>query len=84
MNITKLPIRNLARTNLDTYTAIILPNLRTKLDENVVNKLKSWVRAGGTLIGYKNSANWLSANKFINLEFVTPKVEAKNITFEQR
>ena len=84
MNITKLDQNNLSRANISKYTTIILPNSNLNLSENTLEKLKNWVRSGGVLIGYKNAVKWLSNNKFMKLEYNEPKVEAKNVTFEQR
>jgi hypothetical protein len=84
MNITKLDQNNLSRANISKYTTIILPSFNLNLSDNTLEKLKNWVRGGGVLIGYKNAVKWLSNNKFIKLEYNEPKVEAKNVTFEQR
>lgn len=54
------------------------------MTEVMLKKLKSWVQSGGVLIGYKNAVRWLSQNKFIDLKYATAKVEAKNISFEQK
>lgn len=84
MNITKLDQNSLSRANISKYTTIILPSSNLNLSDSTLEKLKSWVRSGGVLIGYKNAVKWLSNNKFMKLEYNEPKVEAKNVTFEQR
>lgn len=86
MKITKLDLSNFWRADLSRYTDIILPNQwgGRALGEDEAKKLKEWVRNGGTLIGYKNAANWLDKNKFLDLEFKENEIEAKNVTFEQR
>ena len=47
-------------------------------------EIKDWVKDGGTLIGYKNAANWFNTNEFMKLEFLENKVKAKDISFEER
>ncbi len=85
MKITKLDVNSLSRADLSRYTDIILPNSwGSALDKNDTKKLQEWVRRGGTLIGFKNAAQWFDRNEFMNLEFEENEVEAKNVTFEQR
>jgi hypothetical protein len=84
MNISKLDLLYLEKTNISKYTTIIIPSTKMKLDTSVVDKLKSWVREGGILIGYKDAVKWLSSNEFIELNYEKEEVEAKNITFEQK
>jgi len=83
MLLTKLDTRNFSRTDLSRYTDIILPN-NYALDKNDAEKLKDWVKDGGTLIGYKNTGNWFDSNKLLEMKFKTRKDTATNISFEQR
>lgn len=83
--ISKLDLSNFNRMNLDKYTTIILHNsFGGALDETAKRKLQTWVRNGGTLIGYRNAANWLSENDFMNLEFRKKDRNAENISYENR
>jgi len=84
MNVTKLDLEYLKNVDISEYTSIIVPSTKVKLDEETINKLMAWVKEGGTIIGYKNAVKWLSKNKFIELEFESSKVEAKNISYEQK
>jgi hypothetical protein len=84
MNITKLDVSYIDRIDFSKYTTIIIPSTSKKLSNGTVDKLKNWVKDGGTIIGYKNAVKWLSTNKFINLQYTSAKVEAKNVTFEQK
>lgn len=84
MNVTKLDLEYLKNVDISEYTSIIVPSTKVKLDEETINKLMTWVKEGGTIIGYKNAVKWLSTNKFIELEFESSKVEAKNISYEQK
>jgi hypothetical protein len=55
------------------------------MDKGIVEKLKVWVRNGGTLIGYRNAARWLSKEKFISLDFKKRKNDTINgISFEDK
>ncbi len=85
MKITKLDLTDFSRADLSRYTDIILPNAwGNPVGEKEAAKLKEWVQNGGTLIGYKNAANWLDNNEFMDLELEENEVQAKNVTFEQR
>ena len=83
MRITKLDVKNFGRTDLSSYTDIILPNSRGALDKEDAQKLKEWVRNGGTLIGYKNAANWFKTHDFMKMELLENDVKAKDVTFEE-
>lgn len=83
--ITKLETGNFNRITLSKYTHIVLPNSRRQpFDKEKAEKLKTWVRNGGTLIGYRNAAQFFKNNEFMKIEFATPKNDAKNISFEQK
>jgi hypothetical protein len=85
ITVTKLDTKNFNRTDLSRYTDIILPNSwGSALDKEQAGKLKSWIEAGGTAIGFKNTGKWLSSNELLKMEFKTKKDSAKNISFEQR
>lgn len=84
MNITKLDVTYLKNMEISKYTTIVIPSSKMKLNKETVTKLKTWVKNGGTLIGYKNAVEWLSSNDFIKLDYAEAKVEAKNISFEEK
>ncbi|MFD2517896.1 M14 family metallopeptidase [Salinimicrobium flavum] len=85
MKITKLDLSRFSRADLSRYTDIILPNAwGNAVGEEEMKKLKEWVQNGGTLIGFKNAAQWFEKNDFMDLEFIENDVQAKNVTFEQR
>jgi hypothetical protein len=81
--LTKIDTRGFERRDLSRYTHIILPNAYS-LPKNVTDKLRNWVRNGGTLIGYRNAVRYLNTNKFIKLDIKKTGIDAKNVTFEQR
>ncbi|MGB5943334.1 MAG: M14 family metallopeptidase, partial [Leeuwenhoekiella sp.] len=83
--ITKLDARNLNYTDLSSYTTLILPNgSGNALDKNATDKIKDWVRDGGTLIGYSNVARYFGSNEFMKLDFKSSDNVAKDVSFEQR
>lgn len=85
MKITKLDLKDFSRADLSRYTDIILSNSwGNALDDSSTEKIRTWVRNGGTLIGYRNAASWLNRNNFLNITFKQNEVEAKNVSFEER
>lgn len=83
--ITKLNTTHFSRADLSRYSHIILPNNRgLRLSKNQIDKLKNWIKQGGSLIGYKNAANYFKTHEFMGIEFAKPKNDAKNISFEQK
>ncbi len=84
IKLTKLDMSYASSINLSKYTTIIVPNSNS-IDKNLEAKLKTWVRNGGVLIGYRNAVNWLSNKKFINLQFNKTKIDTvENVTFENK
>ncbi len=86
MKITKLDVDYFNRVDLSIYTDIIIPSSwgSGALNKNGINKLKEWVKDGGTVIGYRNVAEWLNKNEFIKLSFKKDTLVAKKISFEQK
>lgn len=83
MHLTRLDTRYFSRVDISKYTHIIIPS--SGLDKNAVEKIKTWVRNGGVVVGYKNTARWMASNKMINLKFDRPKTDSiTNVSFENR
>ena len=84
MKVSKLDMSYLRRVDLSRYNVLIVPNSYS-MNKSIVQKLKTWVRNGGTLIGYRNATRWLNSNKFISLDFKKRKNDTvKNVSFENR
>ncbi|WP_372919567.1 M14 family metallopeptidase [Salegentibacter sp.] len=85
MKITKLDTRNFSRADLSRYTDIIIPNSwGNALGKNEADKLKTWVKNGGTLIGYRNMARWFKRHDFMDVEIKKDSLVAEDISFEER
>ena len=86
MKITKLDTDYFSRVDLSRYTALIVPSIYgNALDKNAVAKIKDWVKAGGTLIAYRNAAFWLNSNEIMKINFKKDSaIVAKNIPFDKR
>ena len=82
--LTKLDTRNIHTADLRKYSTIILPNTSGSSLDKVKDHLKTFVKNGGVLIGYRNSLKWLNTQKFIKLDFKKSKGETKNVSFTDR
>jgi hypothetical protein len=82
--VTKLDTRNFYRIDLSRYNTIIIPNSYSALDKGDIEKLKLWVKDGGTLIAYRNTLQWISNSEFLKIDFKENKLSAKNISFEKK
>jgi len=65
--ISRIRSESLPFLNLNEYDVIIMPGTRGSLasvvDSTTAERLKSWVREGGTLIGTENAASYLTKNR---------------------
>jgi len=86
MKITKIDKEYLNTVDLSVYTDIIMPRSFGKVsyDKDVSKKLNDWVKAGGTLIGYGNMANWFNEHELMSSIFRKDTLKAKDISFIQK
>lgn len=86
IKITKIDLSYLEEADLSAYTDIILPGSRgkTPLSDKLAEKIKTWVEAGGTLIGYRNAANWVDKHEFMELKFKQDTLVAKSVSFGEK
>ena len=84
ISITKLDIKDLAYTDLSSYSHFIIPSYSGKSLEENLDKIKKFVKDGGTLIGYRLATRWLDRNEFIDLEFLKQNPKAVGISFEDK
>lgn len=86
MKITKLDTRYFDSVDLDQYTDLILPSGWGDkiLDKKGADKVKAWVKKGGTVIGFRNTVNWFKTHEMIKLTMKKDTLVAKNIPFDQK
>ncbi|MBT8299096.1 MAG: zinc carboxypeptidase [Maribacter sp.] len=84
MQLTKLDMAYLSSVDLSKYTDLIIPSTNSRgggLAKKYAEKIKEWVKDGGTLIAYRNASEWLNKNEVIELKFRKDTLIAKNISF---
>ncbi len=86
IKLTKIDTEYLGRTDLSSYTDIIIPGTWGSggLSKSNAEKLKEWVKDGGSLIGYRTTANWFGQQEFLDLKFKKDTLVAKNISFGEK
>lgn len=77
MPITKVSTDNVGRIDWSSYNTLILPSgFYSSLGESTVDRIKQWVREGGTLITLRSATSWAISSKFVNEKFADgPKRE---------
>lgn len=68
--VTKVETQRLGRIDMSRYTHIIMVNGRYNFNDALTSQLQSWVRNGGTLIGQKGGARWMSENSLLGADFI--------------
>ncbi|UJH66800.1 M14 family zinc carboxypeptidase [Allomuricauda sp. SCSIO 65647] len=86
MKITKIDTRYFKNVDLGKYTDLIIPSGWNSqiLNKEGAEKIKAWVKSGGTVIGYRNVANWFKKNEFMKLEMKEDTLVAKDISYDQK
>ena len=58
--ITKIDIRQLSRVDLSRYTHFIIPSYSGGLLNSSKDKIENWIKAGGSLVAYRDAIKWVS------------------------
>ncbi|WP_282161436.1 M14 family zinc carboxypeptidase [Ulvibacterium marinum] len=66
MPITKLPMRNFNRVNLDKYNLLVMVSGSYDLNQKQRDKIKDWVNKGNTLITIGTAAKWAIEKKLVS------------------
>jgi hypothetical protein len=82
INFVTVRLSQIPFIDLHDYTAIIFPDdygggggYRSQLDSNAVQKLRTWIAAGGTFIGIDGGAVFASAGKIASVKLKEKKKE---------
>ncbi|HEY5691926.1 MAG TPA: M14 family zinc carboxypeptidase [Cyclobacteriaceae bacterium] len=84
MPITKVDIDQFDRVDLQDYNTIIAVSGNYSFGEKGIEKIKSWMQSGGTLILQRTAVNWAIRNKLIDEQLVKEKegkTEAKRLDY---
>lgn len=76
---TKLDIANLARAPLNKYkTIIFVSGTYAAVDKSTVQRIKNWLTEGGTLITFKNAAEWAIQQELIKEKLFVDSADLKS------
>ncbi|WP_020528712.1 M14 family zinc carboxypeptidase [Flexithrix dorotheae] len=88
MPITKVPMRNFSRLDLNNYNVMVMVSgSYNQLDSNDISKIKDWVGAGNTLITSRTASKWAIEKKLVNETLIEeekdtiPNKEVKRLDF---
>jgi zinc carboxypeptidase len=74
MPITKVMTSNVGRVNWNKYNTLVLVSGNySSLGEGTIDRIKQWVREGGTVITLRNATSWAIRSKFVNEKFAEGK-----------
>jgi len=77
MPVSMIDLDNLGRADLSRYTHIVLTGgSYSRLDDGFAERLQTWVRNGGVVIGVRSGANWLIRNEITTATAVDLETEA--------
>lgn len=78
--MTSINTEHLGRTNLDKYNILIMPNgyYGSLVNDDLLEKLKSWVKSGGKLIAIDGALNTFSDKEGFGLKRVSEEEEKED------
>ncbi|WP_422081112.1 M14 family zinc carboxypeptidase [Ulvibacterium sp.] len=83
MPITKIPMRNFNRANIDKYNVLVMVSGTYDLTQKQLDKIKDWVNKGNTLITIGTAAKWAIEKKLV-LEKLTKSEKDSTAIVERK
>ncbi|MEZ4809180.1 MAG: M14 family metallopeptidase [Allomuricauda sp.] len=83
MPITKIPMRNFDRSDLDEYNTLVLVSGNYDFSKGQFDKIKDWVSKGNTLVTIGTASKWAIDKKLVN-EKLTDKEKDSTKAVERR
>jgi hypothetical protein len=83
MPITKIPMRNFNRVNLDKYTSLVMVSGKYDLSEKQIAKIKDWTSNGNTLITIGTASKWAIDKKIVKEKLTSKEKDSTEITLRK-
>lgn len=83
MPITKVPLRNFNRLDMDKYNTLVMISGNYDFSENQLTKIKDWVSKGNTLITIGTASKWAIDKKLVK-EKLTEQEKDSTATVERK
>ncbi len=80
MPITKIPLRNFSRANLDKYNTLVMVSGNYRLTQKLQDKIKDWVKKGNTLITIGTATKWAIEKKLVKEKLVKSEEDSTKLT----
>lgn len=80
MPITKIPMRNFNRANLDRYTTLVMVSGRYNLTDKQLSKIKDWTGKGNTLITIGTASKWAIDKKLVKEKLTKTAKDSTKMT----
>lgn len=80
MPITKIPVRNFNKTNLDSYTSLVLVSGKYNLSEKQIDKITDWTKKGNTLITIGTASKWAVEKKVVEEKLTKNEKDSTLVT----
>lgn len=84
--VSKIDVKSLDDAmDLNKYSHLIIPNSKTEtFSQTHQKKIENWLSNGGSLIGFRNTAEVFNSWKLLDLNLVKPDNVATTISFEDK
>ncbi|MFS4467422.1 M14 metallopeptidase family protein [Maribacter sp. 2210JD10-5] len=79
MPITKIPMRNFERANLDKYNTLVMVSGNYKLDKKQQGKIKDWTSKGNTLITIGTATKWAVEKKLVKEKLIETEKDSTKL-----
>ena len=76
MPITKIPMRNFDRANLDKYNILVMVSGSYKFSKKTLDKIKNWTSKGNTLITIGSATKWAIEKKLVKEKLTDAKKDS--------
>jgi len=76
MPITKIPVRNLKRADLEKYNTLVMVSGSYSFDDKMLEKFKGWVEKGNTLITVGTASKWAIDKKLVKEKLITEEKDS--------
>ncbi|MDO1514089.1 M14 family metallopeptidase [Maribacter confluentis] len=83
MPITKVPIRNFNKLNLDKYTSLVMVSGQYNFTKNQIEKIKQWTEKGNTLVTIGSASKWAIDKKIVQEELISKEKDSTQIAIRK-
>ena len=84
MPITKIPMRNFNRANMDKYNTLVMVSGGYKFTSKQIEKIKNWVSKGNTLITIGSASKWAIDNKLVKEKLTEGTKKDSSVVAERK